>query len=833
VKYFLTTNYINEEALRVRANSLKDEGKISHFNLNGIDFVEVSLTSSENVATLKIHFFNYLKLQSIIDDYNSIEDAEQEEYINKIFSISGGFRVKNVKVVKQPITKCKNDINSLKINLKPIGDYSTYTLEIKVDNFDPLFDNVNFKFRPGCFETVCKPHIFEKPFLSEEPIINYLAKDYDTFKHTMITAMSERVPGWQPTSEADLDQVLIDQISATADQLSDFQDRVMNEAYFETARKRVSIARYARLFDYHIYQGNQADTFLVVIIKNGKRIKLPPEFLISTKSENSDSTAIIYATKDFQYIDYLLNELNLYTWSGTKTILKEGSTEADLTLSLYLRTYENYAKVKKLIEDKIITHFVIQETKIKSKNDDSQNLITKAQILRLIPKTEIKLDSFTKTNYLKLFWIEEDKLKGDFYFSEENYNSKETNNSNIISKFFGNIVKVFHGEIKKDYFIDPSTEKLPEFEFGYYERTNKWGTICKLNYSPLAYKNVYGEKIPNGEIKPESTLDTTVHTGNDVSKWKEVISLVNSDENDQHFIIEIDELNQSYIRFGNGINGKKLPNKAQVHCSYQIGYGREGNIGAKKLVEIKDLSYDQIESVWNPLNVVNGRDQEPIEEILFKVPEAFKVRQLRAITVNPQVDDYEKRVEEVPEVSKSIASYKWMGSYRLVQLNVDPVGTFDLDDFNELYKKVLIYLDPVRLIGDKIVIKKPKYVPLEIRVSICVHSDYWPQDIRYILEDIFSSGYTSEGQKGFFHPDNWTFSQTLRDSQIIGKIQLIEGIDHVIDSSKNPLIIKRWGDDSIKSQKLELQSNEIILVKNDPNNVENGFIFFDLKGGRQ
>ena len=36
--------------------------------------------------------------------------------------------------------------------------------------------------------------------------------------------MMDRIPGWEPTSEADLDQVLIDLFSAAGDELSDYQD---------------------------------------------------------------------------------------------------------------------------------------------------------------------------------------------------------------------------------------------------------------------------------------------------------------------------------------------------------------------------------------------------------------------------------------------------------------------------------------------------------------------------------------------------------------------------------------------------------------------------------
>ena len=38
----------------------------------------------------------------------------------------------------------------------------------------------------------------------------------------------------------------------------------MNEAYLATARSRVSLARHARLLDYHVHQGNQASAWVAL-----------------------------------------------------------------------------------------------------------------------------------------------------------------------------------------------------------------------------------------------------------------------------------------------------------------------------------------------------------------------------------------------------------------------------------------------------------------------------------------------------------------------------------------------------------------------------------------
>ena len=122
--------------------------------------------------------------------------------------------------------------------------------------------------------------------------------------------MMQRVPDWQPTSEADLDQVLIDLVAADADELADYQDRVMNEAYFATARKRLSLARYARLMDYHIHEGNQASTWLAVKVQVDHT--LPPKFGVWTGDKWNEPDSIIFASETEQKCFTSLNELRVY-----------------------------------------------------------------------------------------------------------------------------------------------------------------------------------------------------------------------------------------------------------------------------------------------------------------------------------------------------------------------------------------------------------------------------------------------------------------------------------------------------------------------------------------
>jgi hypothetical protein len=109
-----------------------------------------------------------------------------------------------------------------------------------------------------------------------------------------------------------------------------------------------------------------------------------------------------------------------------------------------------------------------------------------------------------------------------------------------------------------------------------------------------------------------------------------------------------------------------------------------------------------------------------------------------------------------------------------------------------------------------------------------VRPEYWPQDLRAELEMEFSDGYTPDGRLAFFHPDRWTFGQTLHASQIIGRAQAITGVDHVV-----AVKLKRWNAVTPGvADRIEVQPNEIIEVKNDPDHKELGFIVFNVEGGR-
>jgi hypothetical protein len=825
--------------------------------LNGIEFIQVKLVGG--VAELEVYFYNRNSLAQILTDA-----AAKPASVKTIFPVYGGFRLPAGPAAGQvQVTKIEAhpDPRALKLTVEPIGDYSTYRLGINLadyPNFDPLFGEIPFKFRPGCFNNNCAPGWEPREKKKPAPVIDYLAKDYDSFRHTMMTAMGQRVPSWEGSSEADLDQVLLELFSAAADELSDYQDRVMNEAYLGSARKRVSLARHARLMDYHIHQGNQASTWIALEMQMSpppaanQRLWIRNRYRFwAGKDKEADPSAIVFVTRgddpDGQPVHPFVNRFGLYTWDNSVPALAAGSTSADLKIIGNNQDKPTATRIQDLFRGGTIRYLLIQEYLNPVTGTVNGRDPNKRQLLRLItgqPNPSDPLDRAARAMFdpvdgnwfIRVNWREEDRLQRNYCFTVSCPQLVEN-----VSFFHGNLVQAFHGRVTEApiIFRKPDAPLAPTNEFHY--EPMHWGTICRLPkaQSPLAYLST----PPGGDIAPISTLAVTVTPGG-TDPWHEVPNLIHSDtsdDNGNHFVVETDEQGQSLIRFGNGVNGKKLPEEAVVNCDFQYGSALDGNIGLDRLLIFDetapvivsrlgggaktdlDTSKAFLLDCWNPFDVTDGRAPEPAAEIIRRVPEAYRARQLRAVTLK----DYVNRAQEVAGVSRAAASYAWTGSWRTVRITIDPIGTTVLSD--ELRRDVAAYLEAVRLIGEDLEIRSPRFVPLDIRIELCAAPDYWPEDLRFILEQEFSAGFTPDGRMGFFHPDLWTFGQPLYASQIEGRIHQIQGVEHIVSVS-----LKRWNETTPFGQAVtKLRHNEIIEVLDDPDHLERGFIFFDVQGGRK
>lgn len=830
---------LNPEELADRARDLT--------GLNGVDlvFVELDLAASPPAAILTAEFINDVALADILSDHAGGTPA------NQLFQITGGRRRVGGELPGEVQVTAIAGVSdtSLELTVSPIGDYSTYRLRALNADFDPIFAEIPFKFRPGCFNLNCHPREAPEAPLTN-PRIDYEARDYHSFKHLLLNAMRERVPGWEVTSEADLDMVVLNLLAAKGDELADKQDRVANEAFFPRARRRVSLARHARLMDYHIHEGNQASTLLAIEVTGDPAIA--PGFAAWTgRGAATEGEIFLHDTLDLdgaaRPVFETLNRLALYTWGELVGALDAGATAADVTLPGVDMTEAQAETVRDAINLDLAGPMLLEEVLNPETGRAPGRDPRQRQTLRVLPNAVTRRDPVANAWMVRIQWRPEDALTSRYCFITR---CPDAPTEEQVSLFFGNLIPVTHGAPNLTLFTDPGrpldaalaaaldaertafrtdhpTGRISETT---YEET-KWGRLCLLPERPLAYRNT----PPGGETATQSSLSITVEG---IAGWDEQSDLTQSREDAEHFIVETEETGRSRIRFGNGVNGAAPPPGTFVAARYQTGIGTAGNVGADRIATYDTATFPAITRVWNPFDVTNGRAPENSGIIRRRVPEAYRAIQQRAITLA----DYVKRAEELPFVQRAAAAYGWTGSWRTVRLTLDPLGATTL--LPQQVEDAEEYLNPIRLIGEDLEIRPPDLVPLDICMTVCAHPRYWPEDLMAELEDAFSEGYTAAGDLGFFHPDNWTFGQTLYASQIIARALDVEGVDRVRsfgmgrwDQAGGPALEVVELDHTTakppEALKIEVGPNQIIRVANDPNALEFGRIEILVQGGRQ
>jgi hypothetical protein len=262
-------------------------------------------------------------------------------------------------------TSLPDAANVLLVRTSVAGDFSPYVLRLVDDvanatqssfevtdilpGFDPQLSEVTFSFKVECGPNFdCAPLLPNcPPDLPAPPPINYLAKDYGSFRGIMLDRMSQLLPGWGATSEADMGIALAELVSFVADRMSYQQDAIATEAYLETARSRVSLRRHALLVDYRVSDGCNARTWMhVEIAATGSKVfldrkltrfytyaPLMPASL--APGAGNEEAALRSGTQVFEPMwDEVLypehNQMSFYTWGDTNCCLPQGATEATL-----------------------------------------------------------------------------------------------------------------------------------------------------------------------------------------------------------------------------------------------------------------------------------------------------------------------------------------------------------------------------------------------------------------------------------------------------------------------------------------------------------------------
>jgi hypothetical protein len=325
-----------------RVERRRADTRASHWN--GIDFVEVD----DDQLKLCVRFLGHAP----------------EGLVPANVAISGGERITGIRVVDVDIRRSADPEldDCLEVAVDRPGDFSTYTLELvdldeegrptdrPLTGFDPRYSSIDFSFKAGCPSDLdCAP-VDECPAPElEEPALSYLAKDYPTLRQLILDRLAQVMPEWRERHVPDLYLALVEILAYEGDRLSYYQDAVATEAYLNTARRRVSVRRHARLVDYLVHEGCNARAWVTVETDTDVPELDPRElsFLTGRAGEPGEvlsATALDGLVRDGALVFEPLvlsrgehlrlrkahNAIRLYTWGDRECCLPAGTTRAVL-----------------------------------------------------------------------------------------------------------------------------------------------------------------------------------------------------------------------------------------------------------------------------------------------------------------------------------------------------------------------------------------------------------------------------------------------------------------------------------------------------------------------
>lgn len=341
-----TSEICNDKTER-RRDIRHHRGPDGNPDVNGIDYIEVDAAD-----------------QRILHVY--LLDKAPEQITENNVRIDGGRRIRNIKVTGVQLCDPDNPelADCLQVTVDKAGDFSTYTLclvevdasqhqtDMPLQGFDPRYACIDFSFKANCpsdldceLEDTCPPPVLV------EPEINYLAKDYASFRQLILDRLALIMPDWQEQHIPDIGITLVELLAYTGDYLSYYQDAVATEAYLETARQRISVRRHVRLVDYAMHEGCDSRAWLFV--ETDSDVLLDPQDIYFITGHNdalgvsgtmlSDVDVQKLPTSDYEVFEVLQEdpgqmiqlyaahkEIPFYTWGDTECCLPKGATTATL-----------------------------------------------------------------------------------------------------------------------------------------------------------------------------------------------------------------------------------------------------------------------------------------------------------------------------------------------------------------------------------------------------------------------------------------------------------------------------------------------------------------------
>ncbi len=792
----------------------------SNTSLNGIDFVEVA---SADQRTLRVHFLTTVALAGTVT----------------AATIIGGETIPAVPVdAIDDAADWSTDVQSrpvLTLTVPVAGDFSTYTLTLVSPALDPYFARSAFSFKASCPSDLdcAEPPLACPPLAGDRPPIDYLAKDFQSFRKALLDFSALRYPEWRERSEADFGVMFLEALSALADDLSYTQDRVAAEASLDTATQRRSIVRLARLVD---YEPRPATSSRVLLQFNVQAGPIPARLVVS--AQGTDGTPVDFetgtgladttaypASAAWNGARGGTGGIQPYLWDDSQRCLPAGATQM-WVLGHGFAFFEGQ-------------QLLIDTPGATPADPPNRELVTLAESAPGAADFAVEEEDAlfptagAPTKVTRLRWRPEDALAAEHDLTR--------------TTLAGNLVPATQGRRFTETFairtppaavpgMPPavarggpgSTWDTPVPTYLYTLRNGRLAWLggddpaaAPLPELALVQPPVPPQTTPTEWIWRRRLLDAepferavTV----DPAAWRRVARNA-----DGSVSFDYDADDGDTLRFGDGVFGQVPVDGAVFEVTYRAGQGATGNVPADSITRVDPAAPLPGLSATNPFAAAGGDDQEPDERVRRLAPQAFRARQFRAV----RRADYQAAAETLPWVARAGTAYRWTGSWLTVFTTADPKGTETLAP--DRHAELIRLLGRYRLAGYESYVPAPLFVSLDLVVTVCARTDAFRGDVEAAVLAALSTGRLPDGRTGLFHPDRFTFGTPLERSALEGAVQDAHGVAGVVS-----VRFRRRGVSGFQAMPdaVRVAPDQILRADSDPSRPEAGSVRVVVEGGK-
>ena len=318
----------------------------------------------------------------------------------------------------------------------------------------------------------------------------------------------------------------------------------------------------------------------------------------------------------------------------------------------------------------------------------------------------------------------------------------------------------------------------------------------------IPFQKFYLKQKPLTYISSASAkgIATSLEVRVDGILWKKVSTFHNRTSEERIYISRIEDDGTTYIRFGNGITGARLPLGVEnVLATYRVGIGVEGIVKADQLSLLMSPQLG-IKSVTNPLPTSGAENPESLESIAHNAP-------LTVVTLDRivSIEDYEYFAHAFAGIGKARADLLWKGENRTVHLTLASANQSSIESILKAHLKKAI--NEARHTNYPVIISSYKSTYFDIKARIKAHPDYLFDTVVIQVKEALGTAYGFEAR---------TFGQGVTPSELIAVIQSVEGVIAVdLDElgGRNPFStahfrltakIARWNQETGKALPAEL-----------------------------